>query len=639
MANSSTEKKQQQLYDEYSLLFNEHLFSYMDRSFADFVLSFEEEYRRDYHLLLLALAFSAAHSHVCYRQDFPLFESTLEEHDDEEFKVKLNAFLQELRLVDHDAVVHCCSTVCDLAKQRELKPVLYYNGAFYLEKYFRYEQVIAERIKELDGGYEDVDRALLKSGADLLFGTPDNGLTDWQKVAAIHACLRKLTIISGGPGTGKTRTLSRLLLLKAEQYYHAGEEFLPLLLAPTGKAASRIQESISRSFEELKADTVVLERFKEIFTTIKNEAYTVHRMIYSHSERDKPLYYNTIIIDESSMLDTALLYKLFSICSTDVSLVLLGDKNQLASVQAGSVFSDLCSFEIDSPYSMSIAAQLSEITTSVDVAGGDLFVDSPRDSLVFLRKSYRFKDDQGIGLAAKAVMSGDSDAFFASLACEADLSFFEYKQGDDEEDYYKILRKAIKQMSSYGIDYGDYLDAETVQGAITDFSSYTFLCCVNDGIYGVTKTNELIERYLQEHRNLFAGRNLYHNMPVLITKNNYLLNVYNGDIGLLRRSDEGLMLYLDDYEQGRERYISPALLQDFQKVYAMTVHKSQGTEYDIVVIVVPERPYPFITRELIYTALTRAKKHAVIVGSKDAVAQAVSRQTNRMSSLQYMLRQ
>ncbi len=481
------------------------------------------------------------------------------------------------------------------------------QGRLYLHRYFEHEVVLAEAIrKRLRGPAEAPDARLRDEGLDRMFGVAGPGEVDRQRLAATVAIERSFCVISGGPGTGKTSTVVRLLALLVEQALARGDRApRVLLLAPTGKAAARLVESIRAAKGRLDASD-------EVKAAIVEEASTIHRALgvrrdtptrYRH-DASRPLVADVVLVDEASMVDVALMRSLVQAVAPRARLVLLGDRHQLASVEAGSVLAELC---------------------DAGAEGASEVRDGLSASIVELTKSYRFDDRSSIGQLAFAVRRGDPRGVLELLDRPNDeLSFVEAEPGPD-------LPSALRELAI--ARYGSYLRAPDVHTAIARLGEFRILCAHRRGFSGVEHLNRAVERTLSDEGLVKAFGPAYRGRPVLVTQNDYSVGLFNGDVGLLWPDERGDLRAYFVAPDGREHVLSPARLPAHETAFCMSVHKSQGSEHGEVAVVLPSADSPLLTRELVYTGITRAKRRVHVFGSRSAVAVGVERRVVRASGL------
>ncbi len=507
------------------------------------------------------------------------------------------------------------------------------KNRLYLYRYWDYEKKMVDSLKaRVQQQPSDLNLSLLKDGLKRLF--PEHLGTDihWQKVAALTAILKQFCVISGGPGTGKTFTVTKILALLTEQFINYRYQIF--LAAPTGKAATRLAESIKKAKMDLNCSNTIKN-------AIPQEAFTIHRMLrpkkgspYFHFNKNNPLPVDAVIIDEASMVDLALMSKLLQALPATTKLVLIGDKDQLASVEAGAVLGDICDRRNTHEFSPSFCRQLEAL------AGKDINLSNEQcrnkaglhDCIVNLVKSYRFADDNGIGGFSRAVNRGDHKQVLNLLrGSNSQISWKTIRSPND-------LNHTLKDKIITG--YAEYLKTKDPGLAIEQFNRFKLLCALKIGPFGVRAVNSLAEKVLFQ-KNLIQMNRLndtpwYMGRPILITGNDYNLGLFNGDIGItLPDPDSGsdeLYVFFSGLP-GEIRRFSPYILPEHETVYAMTVHKSQGSEFENVVFILPNKDYPVLTRELIYTSITRARESIMVLGNEAVIKAAISRKIERTSGL------
>jgi len=512
----------------------------------------------------------------------------------------------------------------------ELRPlILDKKNRLYLYRYWDYEKRLADLIlKRAQEHIGVIDESLLRNSLQRLFPeASDNGI-DWQKVAALAATLNKFCLISGGPGTGKTFTVAKILALLLEQ---AGNDRLEILLAaPTGKAAARLSESIRTAKKTLNCR-------KDISDAIPSESYTIHRLLktipgspYFIHNSENQLPADVLVVDEASMIDLALMSKLLEAIPTTARLILIGDKDQLASVEAGSVLGDICDRNRVHGFSERFCKRLEKITGKEFNVGieHDNLKNGLQDCIVVLKKSFRFTESSTIGKLSQSVNCGDVEKVLDVLKTSPiPISWIE-TQG--RKDLFQALAKKIIQ------GYAEYLKTTDPQTALERFNRFKILCAVNIGPFGVNAVNMLAEKALSREGLIQPEQDWYMGRPVLITRNDYNLGLFNGDMGIALPAPDSdnkdLYVYFPG-SSGQLRRFLPQRLPEHATVFAMTVHKSQGSEFDDVLLILPEKDYPVLTRELIYTAITRARQNISIWGIEEVVRAAVSRKIERTSGL------
>lgn len=515
----------------------------------------------------------------------------------------------------------------------EFRPlVLDGNGRLYLYRYWKYERDLARIILyKASITCDKIDKALLGKGLDRLFpGAAEKG-PDWQKVAALAVLRKKFSIISGGPGTGKTSTVIKILALLLEQ--EKVESVRIALAAPTGKSAMRLKESIGLMKETLDCADSVKKH-------IPHEVSTIHRLLgsiagsvrFRYSDKN-PLPYDAVIVDEASMVALPLMAKLAAALKQDARLILIGDRDQLASVEAGAVLGDMCGGgrqEMFSPEFGDLCAGL--VCGRIPTAPPGELLPPLTDSLVILKKNYRFPADSGIGAAGRAVNAGKGEDAISMFKGNAfpDIAWHDVPRPDG-------LKKAITSAVIEG--YGMYLAAGNAVEALRLFDTFRFLCALHQGLYGVARVNILIEEILAGKGLIDPQQRWYRGRPVLVTVNDYNMKLFNGDVGVTfpDNEDSGTLRVFFPAPDGGVRKISPVRLPEHETVYAMTIHKSQGSEFDRIHMLLPGHDSAILTRELIYTGITRAKHKVDIWGNEEIFVTAVSRRIERKSGLKEAL--
>lgn len=459
---------------------------------------------------------------------------------------------------------------------------------------------------------------------DQLFGTePDN----WQKIAAAVALTQKTAVISGGPGTGKTTTVAKLLAA----LIRLSEGALRIqLAAPTGKAAARLTESLGKALQKLPVSEAERQRFPA-------DATTLHRLLGAQPETQRlryhagnPLHLDMLVVDEASMVDLGMMANLIAALPAQARVVFLGDRDQLASVEAGAVLGDICRCA-EAGYSPMRAAQLSALTGS-EVAGiDDNSAPAVRDAICLLRKSYRFDANSGIGQLAAAVNAGDAKAVEAAF--QTGFSDISRQPLQDADAYQAMLTEIAAGYQPFLKLISQRADPAEI---IAAFGRYQLLCALREGPFGVQGLNQRIEQklmQLQLIRRPTGGSRWYQGRPVMVTRNDSALGLFNGDIGITLFDEEGLLKVFFPLPDGSIKAVQPSRLPTHDTAWAMTVHKSQGSEFDHTALVMPAQFLPVLTRELIYTAITRARKQLTLYSDDSVFRRAVQLRTQRRSGL------
>ncbi|MEZ0373190.1 MAG: exodeoxyribonuclease V subunit alpha [Candidatus Sericytochromatia bacterium] len=506
------------------------------------------------------------------------------------------------------------------------RPLILAGNSLYLARYWHYEQELAQWLLPRLGASEAVPLSLLPR-LDQLFGTPGGALgtpTDWQRVAAVSALASRFCVISGGPGTGKTTTVAKLLVLLLE----ANPELRIALAAPTGKAAARLREALKRSLDGMD---FLPESLRD--RLLQLPATTLHRLLgarwgstrFRHGH-ELPLDYDLILVDEALMIDLALMVKLLWAIPDSARLILLGDKDQLASVEAGCVLGDLCGLAQGEAFGPERLALLRQLAPGNYVpATGPL-----DDNVVLLKTSWRFAAGGGIGQLARAIQAGDAAAATAILndGEQADVGWQALPAAAE-------LEAALIEPILAG--YAEYLQASEPAEALACWERFMLLATLRGGPFGVEELNRTIESLLARAGAIRTGDSWYHRRPILIAANDEAQQLFNGDIGVVWRGRSGTRVWFQ-HADGRLRDFTPARLGRHESAWAMTIHKSQGSEFDRILMLLPEHDSPLLTRELIYTGLTRARRTARIWGPPELLEIAVKRRIQRASGLQKYFR-
>ena len=453
------------------------------------------------------------------------------------------------------------------------RPLRLVGSALYLDRYWREERQVAADLLALGASLE-VDEPLLRGGLDRLFDE------DRQRAAAEAAVRRRLAVVAGGPGTGKTTTVARILALLLEQ---GADPSLVALAAPTGKAAARLSEAVHEEAARLDIPAAIREQLLAL------EASTLHRLLGwrpgTHSRfrhaRTNRLPYDVVIVDETSMVSLSLMARLVEAVRPDARLILVGDPGQLTSIEAGAVLGDI------------VAAS---------------------EGIVTLERVHRFGG--AIAAVADAIRRGDGDATVEALAGVTWTTDPEAVR-EGAVACFRAVADAAREGAG--------------RRAIEALGGFRILCAHRRGPHGVTGWTARVESWLAQ-AGLAADGDWYAGRPLLVTENDYGLGLYNGDTGVVIAAADGRLAAV--FERRRElAEFSPTRLGAVDTVYAMTVHKSQGSQFDTAAVLLPDAGSPMLTRELLYTAVTRARDRLILVGSEEAVRAAVARPVARASGL------
>ena len=512
----------------------------------------------------------------------------------------------------------------DLAKYNNLitlhkagaAPFVLHNDRLYFQRYFKYETSIIEKLKSLmavEAGMVADRMKQLESKADLIKTLTANydisGLTvkeqvDWQLVAVLQALLNNFSIITGGPGTGKTTTLAKLLIV----LYALEPDAKVALAAPTGKASMRM-------FDNLKPSTIhSLLGYKKESVNFKFNA-------------ENPLPYNWVVVDEASMIDVPMFSKLLAALGDKCRIILLGDKDQLASVEAGSLLGDLCQTLSNlNMFSSNSAQWINQFITQPARNIQPEFIGDQTQlmsgHIIELKFSHRFNSQGAIGKVSKAVIEGDLGKLKSLIGIDtaSNVTFdFEYKE--------ELLSKFVE-------GYEAYIKETDIAEALKKLNQLRVLVAVRESNRGMYAINKFIELQLRKKGLLKPDGDFYENRPIMVTRNMYDLELLNGDTGILRKDANGnIKAYFED-GKGGVKSVLPAYLTYSETVFAMTIHKSQGSEFNKVLVVLPEgTSNALLTRELLYTGITRAKDHITIQGKQETIDYAVGTCVKRISGI------
>ena len=522
-----------------------------------------------------------------------------------------------------------------VGKPGDRRPLILDAGnRLYLYRYWEYENLLSNIIRQrAQGELPDFNSGKLTKSLKRLFTSEKNDDANWQAIAAVIAVFKRISVITGGPGSGKTFTIARILALLLE--CALGDHAKIHLAAPTGKAAARLAESI----HEVKSS---LECSDLIKNAIPDEVHTIHRLLkpiigtpYFYRNAENPLAADVVVIDEASMVDLALMTKLVQALPPDARLLLIGDKDQLASVEAGSVLGDICDRQVVHGFSNQFLKKIERVTqVKLDERlRSSKSATGLQDCITVLQKSYRFDPQSGIGGLSKSVNRGNSDIALAYLNDPADKSIV-WRNVRPEANSVRDLGNLIAER------YRKYLTIHDPVLAMEEFNRFKILCALKVGPFGVNSINRFAEEVLNQEGLLPSidreNHQWYRGRPVLITQNDYNLGLFNGDIGITlpdpNSSSDELYVYFADSGDEFKRFPTHRL-SGHETVYAMTVHKSQGSEFDHIIILLPEKDYPLLTRELIYTGLTRARKTVSIWGPQSVLKAAITRKIERTSGL------
>lgn len=543
------------------------------------------------------------------------------------------------------------------------RPLVLSGQRLYLRRYWAYERRIDSALRERLEQAEPTP-ADLRARLDALFeGSALAGQVDWQKLACALATRSAFSIITGGPGTGKTTTVVRLLALLQAPAVEVGRPLRIRLAAPTGKAAARLTESIGQQVERLAVSDAVR-------SNIPSDVSTVHRLLGSRPgsrhfrhHAGNPLPLDVLVVDEASMIDLEMMANLLAAMPGHARLILLGDKDQLASVEAGAVLGDLCRDAEAGRYSAATRNWLEQVSGESLAGSGLVEGDAQRDPLpqqvVMLRHSRRFGEGSGIGQLARQVNGqqpeqaralleqGLADVHSLRLSGEHDRKLDTLllqglgRGGDSPQGYREYLHLIRQTRPAPDTATDDPRWEAWALKVLRAFERFQLLCAVRKGPWGVEGLNQRVGKVLTAAGLIDGEQPWYEGRPVLMTRNDYGLGLMNGDIGIALRLPDAQastpllrVAFPRNDGQGGVRFVLPSRLSEVETVYAMTVHKSQGSEFSHTVLVLPDALNPVLTKELIYTGITRAKDCFSLIEPRQGIfEEAVRRKVKRISGL------
>jgi len=512
------------------------------------------------------------------------------------------------------------------SEDRKLPLVLDDEGRIYLYRYFNYELQLAnalvarfpnsplqplnlESINFLDARFSENAKRL-------------SGRTDWQKIGVTLALVNPLTVISGGPGTGKTTIVTTLIATLAMN----DPPPRIALVAPTGKAAARMEDAIRKQMSTLSP---------ELRERLPSRASTIHMLLGARPDSsefrhksDNPLPYDIIVVDEASMIDLSLAARLFTALPHGAQIVLLGDKDQLSAVEAGAVFAELARH---TSVSHAIVDQMvrEEDRSFASVQSSGSNNRGLPDCVVWLKENYRFSSESPIGKLAALVVSSNVKQLADWLHDQKDGPIKWETIADG------LPAKVVEELVRGFEPYVEAIKQSDPCKALNAYDNFCVLCPIRRGKRGVAGINDVLTQHLRLKLSgeISNSSYWYHGRPIMVTENDYGLGIFNGDIGIALVGKDGNLEVWFTARDGGARSFSPSSLPTHQTAFAITVHKAQGSEFENVALILPEHDSPVLTRELIYTAVTRAKQRLSIYGRLEVLRTAVCRPTLRRSGL------
>lgn len=557
-------------------------------------------------------------------------------------QAELMAYLQNCPLI----------TVVDLpfneAKLSVNKPIVLDGTRLYLQRYWLYEGELANQILVRAKKQKHVDQHNSKRLLNQLFKLDEDKDIDWQKVAVCLASQQMISFITGGPGTGKTTTVTKLLALLQGLAREQGRVLSIKLVAPTGKAAARLTESITAAKQKLP---------KLLQQDLPEQCQTIHRLLgakplspYFKASALKPLHLDVLVVDEASMVDLPLMSKLFAALPSKAQVILLGDKDQLASVEAGSVLSDICAAVINNEqtiglnrYSQAMQQQLQQVL-ELEIAQSQPnqnALSKIQDNWVMLQKSHRFSAKSGIGQLARTINNGASQASMQLLkdVNTADVNWVEPKASFKQAMYDEQLHSVVLSLMAIYADYFNAVKHNDLKQAFSCLARQQVLCAQRNGPWGVVQLNSLIQQELNAQGLINSSQDFYAGRPVILTRNDHNLKLFNGDIGIVMSDPDNhaLTKVWFTMADGKLCGFLPNRIPPHDTLYAMTIHKSQGSEFEQVHLCLPlintQSKGRGLSRELLYTGLTRAKQKFTLYAQAQALQICLKQQCIRGSGL------
>lgn len=551
-----------------------------------------------------ACIFAQQNGHLCLDLNKPDLREYLFEENETGIKLSSETFSNWLQALKK----------CDLVSDgSELQPLVLEEGRLYLHRFWKYEEEFCEWIQRKSAVTHSLSDQAAHILKELLPPKADLFEINWQDVAVILSFLKDLVVITGGPGTGKTYTV--LSIIAAHARVHAEKAYHIALAAPTGKASQRLLESIENGKENFS------DEFKEN-VELPETALTVHKLLgadyrgssFKYNEKN-PLPYDLVIVDEASMLDINLWVRLTRAIGPKTKLIVLGDKDQLASVEAGSILGDLC--QGDNSFSKPLIHAVGK------VIGGTIQISEKpstiNDCVVFLKKSYRFGEGSGIQKLSQAINRSDFEAVMAVL---------ESKKYPDVEWLPYSPENITKVKNNYGVSHYEAYRNEDPTLMQVAAGRNKILCAIRKSPAGVEAMNRDIESVIKRKMGKLRSEIWYQGRPIMATRNDSLLKIKNGEIGLYNEADGTIT-----FEGEVQTKISAPRIQHYETAYAITVHKSQGSEFRNVALILPKRMNPILSKEILYTSVTRARRNTLVVANKDILKNTIEKSVQRNSGV------
>lgn len=512
-------------------------------------------------------------------------------------------------------------------------PFILQNNKLYLHRYFHYETIIINRIKEMVQQGNDLlahrmevlseQAAIIKSlNTELVGNIPPDLKIDWQLAAVLQVLTQNFSIITGGPGTGKTTTLAKVLRI----LFAIEPDARIALAAPTGKASMRMHESLNNTTIDLPPNIKTKFELLKPSTIHSLLGYIYNSVNFKYNSKNR-LPFDWIIVDEASMIDVPMFAKILQAMDNTCRIILIGDKDQLASVEAGSLLGDLClSVEKMNQFTKENADWINSFILNEECKISSAFISTEKKLLsgkiTELKYSRRFNSEGGIGKLSKAILNNQVPVLKEYITQPIDSSVFIDT---------KYSNETLHQFTE---GYVDFIQEPNIKLAIKKLNNLRILVALREGDKGLYAINKKIEHVLQEKRLINIDSEFYHNRPIIVTKNMYEYGLFNGDVGIIRNG----RAYFEIANHDEPKPFLPAYITSAETVFAMTIHKSQGSEFNKVLIVLPEgTDNPLLTKELLYTGVTRARKEVIIQASGAAILHAANTTVKRTSGIRERL--
>ena len=597
-------------------------YSNLDFNLAQYIIDLSEKTKKPNiaFLLVRLLSYQIGAGNVCLNLDalpsleeWPLHKK--EKKDSQSTKAsasKIYSPQKEKQLIQNSQTIKWLeeSDIVCQAHHKKARPLYWEKPRLYLYRHYYYERQVAQYFSQ-----KRKDKEIhLEKIHDFLLQKDYKFMGEQQKLALWMAMLRPFLIISGGPGTGKTTTLAKIIEAKL-----AMEPSLKIALsAPTGKATKRMQEILLS--QKIAVNKLSIQTIHRLLKQTRDGSH------YGHHSKN-PLVLDTLVIDEASMLDLSLMYHTLEALGEETQLILIGDPQQLSSVEAGSILSELSS--LYSHLSPSFAKKLQPFfsQTLETQKEGNLL----ENTYLRLKQNFRFSETSGIAKFAQVIDQGTEIAEeknkkeVLSKIYQGKFTDINYYENDSySETFFSLVENSFRHCFDH---------IESPEKILAALQKLAILTPFRHGRYGTLTLNQKIQKYLVK-KNIFPKtKNQLGYYPILINNNNYNLSLYTGDHGLVYPFQDTTMVCFRE-EDKKTRHLPLALLPSYEKAFAMTIHRSQGSEFEHVILILPDtKENIFLNRELIYTACTRAKKKLSIFTKKDVLETAIEKKASRQSTL------